>query len=170
MELATHDPLTQLPKRRHFYEKLGEVLDRSKRQEKCIAILFIDLDGFKSVNDSHGHETGDMLLKLVGRRLVENVRRSDTAARHGGDEFVVLIPEEHDRAEAEQLGRKLLHALSEPYLLPGYRLEIGASIGVRIFTGEPDETPEIVMRDADTAMYQAKNSGKGRVVVFGTPH
>jgi diguanylate cyclase (GGDEF)-like protein/PAS domain S-box-containing protein len=173
--LAWHDALTQLPNRRLFVDHLELALAASERSGRCGAVLFFDLDNFKPLNDSHGHAMGDLLLKEVARRLLLNIRPSDTAARFGGDEFVVLLTDlapEKDEAkqQAAQRGEVIRQALGQPYLLTG--LHDGTSVevthrcsatgGIAVFSGS--EVPvEALIERADAAMYQAKEAGRNRV-------
>jgi diguanylate cyclase (GGDEF)-like protein len=166
---ANFDELTNLPNRHMFNDRLEQALIQAQRYEQKGALLFIDLDRFKAVNDSYGHEAGDELLQKVGERLDACIRESDTAARFGGDEFVVLIPVEQDPEGAEILAGKLIEILSRPYRLTGIEVSVGASIGIRIFPEETDgsgESVETILKDADSAMYKAKTSGKGRFHVW----
>jgi diguanylate cyclase (GGDEF)-like protein/PAS domain S-box-containing protein len=170
---ASHDPLTDLPNRALFTERVARILGGRRSGDSRAAVLFIDLDGFKAVNDTVGHQAGDELLVQAGRRLRESVRAGDTAARLGGDEFAALIVDESGRAEADGADRerhirdvadRLRAALSEPYPVDGARpVRVGASVGVAF--AEPGLTPAELMRNADLAMYRAKQAGKGRVEV-----
>ncbi len=160
---ANYDELTSLPNRHLFNDRLEQALFQTKRLNHKGALLFLDLDRFKSVNDRYGHERGDELLRLVGKRLKKGIRASDTAARFGGDEFVILVPTEQELEGVKALASKLIEVISHPYSLTGSEVSIGVSIGIRMFF---DENAETVLRDADTAMYKAKSEGKGRYSVF----
>jgi diguanylate cyclase (GGDEF)-like protein len=122
--VAQYDPLTGLPNRELLSDRLRTTLTRARRQQTSFALLFIDLNGFKRVNDSMGHAAGDQLLKLVAQRLIQSVRESDTAARLGGDEFVILVERIGERRSAQDVDDKLRTAFAEPFLLEGSRLEI----------------------------------------------
>jgi diguanylate cyclase (GGDEF)-like protein/PAS domain S-box-containing protein len=161
---AIHDPLTDLPNRRLFMDRLGQALRRTRRQRNQVAVLFMDLDGFKVVNDSLGHEVGDLLLTVVAQRLGRCLRPEDTLARFGGDEFVVLVEDVEDADEAVRVAERIIDALRERFVLDGRELYARASIGIAI--GE-DRTkdPDGFLRDADTAMYWAKDEG-GAYAVF----
>lgn len=181
-KLAFYDPLTGLPNRRLLEDRLGQSLASSKRSGIFGALLFLDLDNFKPLNDLHGHEAGDLLLIEVANRLKGGVREMDTVARFGGDEFVVIIRElDRDVAISRQqvagIAEKLRHRLAEPYRLyvnhggmAGQEIEhrCSASIGIRVFIGngiDPDE----ILKQADLAMYQAKDAGRNTICFFSPP-
>ena len=159
---ALHDPLTGLANRALFMDRLAHAVTRLKRTPGQFAVLFIDLDRFKPVNDSSGHDTGDRLLRSVAARIRRVMRPSDTLARLGGDEFTVLV-EDIDDEGAVSLAERLREALSEPYRLSTGRFSVGASIGVAL--GDAETTPDEVLRNADRAMYLAKQRGRGRSVL-----
>jgi diguanylate cyclase (GGDEF)-like protein/PAS domain S-box-containing protein len=159
---ALHDPLTGLGNRALFADRLEHALARGRRPEVSVAILLIDLDGFKDINDSLGHDAGDDLLTIAGMRLQGHARPGDTVARLGGDEFGVLL-EDIAAAEAVRSAEGLLEGLATPIVLRDRDLTPTASIGIAIATGEDAET---LLRNADTAMYAAKRQGKGRYAVF----
>jgi len=166
---ANYDELTALPNRHMFHDRLDQAYIQALRYSLTGALLFIDLDGFKAVNDNYGHETGDELLKQVGKRLSSSIRGTDTAARYGGDEFIVLLPVEQDLDGVKLLAEKLIGIISRPYRLTGVEITVGASIGIRFFPSENDksvESVDILIKDADTAMYEAKASGKGRISIW----
>jgi diguanylate cyclase (GGDEF)-like protein len=160
-----HDPLTDLPNRTLFLDRLALALARLRRHQTSIAVLFIDLDNFKVVNDSLGHNAGDKLLVELGSRLRGAIRPSDTIARFGGDEFVVLCEDIDDARDAVTVGQRIVEAASEPFTLEGREMFVSASVGVALAL-DPDATPETLLRDADAAMYRAKERGRGRVEVF----
>jgi diguanylate cyclase (GGDEF)-like protein len=160
-----HDPLTDLPNRTLFLDRLALALARLHRARTNIAVLFIDLDHFKIVNDSLGHGAGDKLLVEIGERLREAIRPSDTIARFGGDEFVVLCEGITDARDAVAVGQRIVAAASYPFLLEGREMFVSASVGVAL-TLDGAATPETLLRDADVAMYRAKERGRGRVEVF----
>ncbi|HEY6513940.1 MAG TPA: EAL domain-containing protein [Burkholderiaceae bacterium] len=157
--LATHDSLTGLPNRVMFGELLNHVLALSRRNQRKFAVLFIDLDRFKFINDSLGHEAGDALLREVARRLKDSLRASDIVARLGGDEFVMLLQDLHNSEQAGVIARKLLSAVIKPIELNGQECRVTASIGISVF---PDDALEeaSLMTHADLAMYHAKEEGK----------
>jgi diguanylate cyclase (GGDEF)-like protein/PAS domain S-box-containing protein len=152
---AQHDALTGLPNRR----RMQDVLDCTLRQDP-VAVLFVDLDGFKPVNDAHGHEAGDELLRQVAHRLSACVREEDVLARVGGDEFVVLMPGVLNWDDAEAMAARIRQEASRPFLIDGGEVLIGASVGLHV--GAPAEDPDEVLRAADHAMYTVKKSGGGR--------
>ena len=157
--LAFYDPLTDLPNRALFFDRLSQMLVQSRRDKTRFALLLLDLDGFKAVNDTHGHETGDALLQAVGRRLRNCVRESDTVARTGGDEFVILLPRLGESSDAPRVAGKVLEALAEPFLLTGRECRVGTSIGLCIAPEDGDDMETLLSR-ADTAMYESKARGK----------
>ena len=157
--LAHHDQLTGLPNRTLFYDRLRQALVQAKRREKGFVLFFMDLDGFKAVNDTHGHELGDQLLKAVGQRLGECVRESDTVARMGGDEFTVLLPDLQSRENASAIALQILKTLTQPFQLGAVTCEIGASIGISCYPQDGEEPDRIISR-ADAAMYRVKNTGR----------
>jgi diguanylate cyclase (GGDEF)-like protein/PAS domain S-box-containing protein len=163
---AMHDPLTGLPNRHLFMERLGHALLRYHRRETGLfAVLFLDLDRFKVVNDSLGHHVGDELLQVVGDRLRASLRASDTVARFGGDEFAVLLEELEDLDEATHIADRLGQAVAAPINLSGYEVFSSASIGIALCSGGM-ERPEYLLRNADVAMYRAKGAGASRYEVF----
>jgi diguanylate cyclase (GGDEF)-like protein len=159
---ALHDPLTNLPNRSLFLDRLHQAEQRAPRNGTAVAVLFLDLDGFKTVNDSLGHARGDELLIAVAKRLDEALRAGDTAARLGGDEFAVLVDGLDDEREAVAVAARILEALREPVTLGGQDFYVRASIGVATARRPGGD----LLRDADLAMYQAKAQGRGRVVSF----
>ncbi len=165
---AFHDPLTGLPNRALLLDRLGHALDRGGREGTAVALLLLDLDGFKHVNDSLGHAAGDRLLVAFARRLPDGyLRRGDTLARLGGDEFVILMEGVRDLAEVTRLAERLSAspALWAPYALDGREVVIRASIGVAMSRAGESEAADL-LRDADTALYRAKAAGKGDYAVF----
>src|SRR4051794_28983536 len=160
-----HDPLTDLPNRTLFLDRLELALARLRRSQGSIAVLFIDLDNFKVVNDSLGHNAGDRLLVELAGRLRSAIRPSDTIARFGGDEFVVLCEDISDARDAVMVGQRIVESASDPFMLEGREMFASASVGVALAL-DPDSTPETLLRDADAAMYRAKERGRGRVEVF----
>lgn len=162
---AFHDSLTGLANRALFADRLEHALTRVRRFRQPLAVLFIDLDDFKTVNDSLGHGEGDLLLTAVAERLREGVRASDTIARMGGDEFAVLIEDPEDAATPVDVAHRLLGTLAEPFGLGGKELFVHASVGIAV-SANRKQTGEDLLRDADAAMYTAKSNGKNRVEVF----
>ena len=160
--LALHDPLTGLANRVLFRERLLQCIREAKRFERKFAVLYLDLDFFKAVNDQHGHDIGDLLLQEVGKRLSCLVREADTVARLGGDEFAIIIESLAEPANVAVVAEKCVDALSLPFLLGGIECRIGCSIGVAIY---PDDatTDDGLLKKSDDAMYEAKRTGRNRV-------
>jgi diguanylate cyclase (GGDEF)-like protein/PAS domain S-box-containing protein len=158
--LAYYDALTELPNRQLFNDRCVEALQRSCVDGKLLAILFLDLDRFKYVNDTLGHPIGDELLRAVAHRLTGSLRHTDTVARLGGDEFIVLLQELKSRDDARHVAHKLIAALSQPFFVQGHKLDIGASIGAACFPVDGDDATTLI-KNADLALYQAKDEGRG---------
>jgi len=156
---ATHDALTGLPNRAFFRELLARGLVHARREDKLLAVLFLDLDGFKNINDSLGHEAGDSLLKSIAQRIVGSLRKDDVVARQGGDEFTILLQGINAYPDIVQIAEKLLQSISEPLHFGSHTMYVTASIGVTIFPFDDDDVDSL-LRNADTAMYQAKAAGK----------
>ena len=164
---AFHDPLTELPNRSLFMNRVEQGLARLDRRGKALAILFFDLDRFKVVNDTMGHEKGDALLQEIGKRLNEMLRPGDTAARFGGDEFTLLLEDLNGIDDARVITERLIEALQKPIYMDGREFEITASIGVAMSFSRNDRASDL-LRNADIAMYRAKNKGKARYEIFDT--
>jgi diguanylate cyclase (GGDEF)-like protein len=156
---AYHDILTDLPNRILFKDRLGLAVIQAKRKLTELAVMFIDLDRFKLVNDTLGHVKGDELLQQAARRLKDCLRKGDTLARHSGDEFTIVLPELRDRADAQAIADKFLEALQQPFDLDGHVVHISASIGIAVYPTDGDSIEEL-LRHADIAMYQVKAQGK----------
>ncbi len=163
--LAHVDSVTTLPNRHEFNERLEFALLRAARHETAVGLLLLDLDNFKVVNDTLGHDSGDVLLKLVAERLVATLRSSDVICRIGGDEFVVIVEPADDTAEADEVARKILAALAAPFEVEGHHLHMSASIGVSLYPRDALDARTLT-RSADTAMYHAKSRGKNAFEVF----
>ncbi len=163
---ATHDPLTGLPNRALFNEVAEQALGRAARYHASTAVMFLDLDGFKAINDSLGHDAGDRLLVEVARRLRVAVRVGDLVARMGGDEFCILCEQVSGLNEVRELGQRLIDAVSAPLRLHGRDVQIGTSIGIALDNAGRELIGSLV-RDADVALYRAKHNGRGRVELFG---
>ncbi len=163
-QAAFHDPLTNLANRALFHDRVHHALERTERASTRVAVLLLDLDHFKNVNDSLGHEAGDRMLLGVAERLLDCTRRSDTVCRLGGDEFSILLETVNDDDTVTTVAERILESLAQPFIISGHELFVGASIGVA--RAEPGETPEDVLRNADVAMYHAKNRGRGGCQVF----
>ncbi len=166
---ALHDPLTGLPNRRLFVDRLGQALRRTRRRGRGVAVLFMDLDGFKYINDSFGHETGDGLLVAVAERLEGCLRPEDTLARFGGDEFVVLLEDAEGPDEPVRVAERIIRRLGGPFVLNERDLFTKISIGIAM-GGDRAKDPGDLLRDADTAMYRAKEEGSGYSVFDPVMH
>lgn len=163
--LAHHDPLTNLPNRMLLQDRTSQALQQAGRNGGQVALFILDLDHFKTINDSVGHSIGDQLLLQLAKRLQQFVRNGDTISRQGGDEFIILIPEIRHVDEVSQLGERLLEACAEPFLLDGVRYDLSMSIGISLYPDDADDQ-EALYRHADAAMYQAKQEGRGRFRFF----
>jgi diguanylate cyclase (GGDEF)-like protein/PAS domain S-box-containing protein len=163
---ALHDSLTGLPNRALLMDRLRQVLARSARHPSLTAVVFIDLDGFKDINDSLGHDIGDQVLREIGGRIEHHVRPSDTVARLGGDEFVVLCTDLRVEQNIVEICERLTEALAKPAIVGGFEVEVTASIGIALSDGEAAVTPEEMLRNADAAMYGAKTQGKNRWEIY----
>jgi len=167
--IAYHDPLTGLPNRKLFQERLVQAIEWAKYNEQLIGLLFLDLDGFKTINDTFGHVVGDLLLKAVAKRLSGCLRSSDTVARLGGDEFVVILPAIPSARKAGQVAEKILATLAENFLLQDYTISVTMSVGISMYP-QDGVSIETLIVEADRAMYQAKQTGKGQHVFASDPH
>ncbi|CAM3892941.1 EAL domain-containing protein [Paracidovorax anthurii] len=168
--LAYYDPLTQLPNRRLLVDRLQQTVAASKRRGRCGAVLMLDLDNFKTLNETQGHERGDLLLRQVAQRLRGCVQPEDTVARHGGDEFVVVLEDlgqspQGAAARAEELGQKILAAMRQPFLIEGEPRHTTVSMGVTVFQGQRETVDELLQR-SDLAMYQAKAGGRNALQFY----
>jgi diguanylate cyclase (GGDEF)-like protein/PAS domain S-box-containing protein len=163
--LAQHDFLTDLPNRVLLNDRITQAISFAARYNKQLAVMFVDLDGFKRINDSLGHTVGDKLLQLVASRLVACVRRSDTVSRLGGDEFVVLLYQVEHAEDAAYISKKILSSLAEPFSIDQKHLDISASIGVSTYPGDGQDA-ETLLQKADTAMYAAKKLGRNNCQFF----
>jgi len=166
--LAHFDLLTDLPNRTLFFDRLQQAFARSQRYQEGLAVMMLDLDGFKAVNDTLGHQAGDLLLAAFAYRLKQTLRQSDTAARMGGDEFTVLLHGIRQEQDALTAAAKILSALEQPFDILGSPCHVGASIGVAIFQpGYP--SADALLQAADGAMYAAKRAGKNGCVLAQAP-
>ena len=164
-QLAFHDPLTGLPNRIHFRDRLERALLRAEEENQSIAVIFLDLDGFKNINDTLGHSYGDQLLKVISERLRSCLRKTDSAARLGGDEFTILVEEVKEAAEAIMIVERIVHAFTDPIQLKDENITVSGSFGIAISTPHHD-TAEELLRKADVAMYAAKNKTKGNYYIY----
>jgi diguanylate cyclase (GGDEF)-like protein/PAS domain S-box-containing protein len=166
-QLAHFDSLTHLPNRSLLYDRLGQAITLAKRKRSSIALLYIDLDGFKKINDTMGHHMGDLLLKQVAERLRLCVRESDTLARIGGDEFTIFLNDAQERDNVERVAQKVINSIDQPFDLEGQTARIGASVGIARYPYDAPTSGTLLIV-ADKAMYAAKAAGKN-TYRFGTP-
>jgi Amt family ammonium transporter len=158
--------LTGLAKRRLLVNELSRSILRLDRQDQTNAILFIDLDGFKAINDQYGHNAGDILLKEAANRIQTIIRKTDLAARFGGDEFVILLENIQNESFAAQVADKIIHSIKQPIQLPNDVTGcVNASIGLKVFDGGSKKNVDDILNMADKAMYEAKRRGKGQWVI-----
>ena len=163
--MAQYDGLTHLPNRALFSDRLQQALAAAKRDQNHLAMMFLDLDKFKPINDTYGHAVGDLLLKEAAQRIQDCLRASDTAARIGGDEFVVLLPIIEAEQDASMVGEKIRNALVQPFELAGHTLNISSSIGVAVYP-EHGADEKLLVKSADIAMYHAKKNGRDNVKLY----
>jgi len=158
--MATHDVLTDLPSLRLGKDRLSMALGTARRHKNLAAVMFIDLDDFKAVNDAHGHAAGDNVLKEVANRLRSSVRETDTVARVGGDEFLLIATELHSSDDAARIAEKVVHLVSQPVILNhDQQATVGASVGIALYPDHGEDIDQLI-KQADQAMYQVKNTGK----------
>ena len=162
---ATFDPVTGLPNRALVLDRLSQALAQVRRRDMRAALLFVDLDGFKQVNDTHGHEAGDRVLEEAAARMSDCVREPDTVGRLGGDEFAVILPNVDGVDSAEVVARKILAVFDQPFRVDRHHLRLSASIGVSV-SPRHGEDPKTLMRNADAAMYRVKAGGRNGVQVY----
>ncbi len=160
-QIAHHDVLTQLPNRLSLFDRLELAIIHAKNHQRLLAVCYLDLDGFKPINDNFGHDAGDQVLKIVAKRLLDVVRNNDTVARLGGDEFVILFGDIEKVDDCERLLDRVLLEISQPMQLENTLVQVTASIGVTLFP-QDDVEPELLLKHADQAMYKAKKSGKSK--------
>ncbi|MDD5250407.1 MAG: PAS domain S-box protein [Rhodocyclaceae bacterium] len=165
-QLAYYDPLTDLPNRRLLLDRLGQAVSQAQRHDRLLAVMFMDLDNFKQINDTLGHEAGDELLKQVAMRLQACVRTGDTVSRQGGDEFVIVLAEIANPAAAVVVADKILHALASPVALGAAAPVVTISIGISVYSADGADNAAELMRQADIAMYEAKRAGRNRYHFF----
>jgi len=162
LHLAEHDALTDLPNRLLLNDRLARSIALSRRYGRRLAVLFLDCDRFKHINDTLGHAVGDQVLRSIAKRLTTCVRESDTVSRHGGDEFLILLSEIDHPEDAEAIGQKIVASVAEPHFVSGHELQLTASVGIALYPEDGQDAQSLIMR-ADTAMYHAKNTGRNRV-------
>jgi diguanylate cyclase (GGDEF)-like protein len=155
---ATHDSLTSLPNRKHFYDRLSETMASAKQEGRGFTVLYLDLDGFKAINDDLGHAVGDQLIERTARRLEKCVRKADMVARVGGDEFIVIL-RDIAPSDVTKVAEKIIESLAEPFMIAGKTLSITTSIGVATYPQDGEDVNTLI-HSADSAMYEAKRNGK----------
>jgi diguanylate cyclase (GGDEF)-like protein len=165
--LAHHDGLTSLPNRGLFLERLNHAIARAHRTQDQIALLFLDIDNFKQINDTLGHHVGDQLLQIVAQRLTSCVREGDTVARLGGDEFTIILESINHADDVAPIARKIIAALSLPMPIDGQELTVGASIGISLYPADSERADEL-LKLADTAMYHVKKEGRNNFRFFNS--
>ncbi|GAA6172773.1 hypothetical protein NBRC116592_24430 [Colwellia sp. KU-HH00111] len=164
-QIATHDHLTGLANRALFQEQLDLCLASAKRNKKLVAVFFLDLDGFKAVNDTYGHDIGDKLLQQVSTRIKNLIRAEDVLARIGGDEFSLLTSNLVDKADVKRISHAIIHAISEIFELDGHQCKIGVSIGISFYPEHAEDATSL-LKKADEAMYAIKKSGKNNYLIY----
>jgi diguanylate cyclase (GGDEF)-like protein/PAS domain S-box-containing protein len=162
LHLAEHDALTDLPNRLLLNDRLARAIALARRYGRRLAVLFLDCDRFKHINDTLGHAIGDQVLRSIAKRLTTCVRESDTVSRHGGDEFLILLSELDHPEDAEAIAQKIVDSIAEPHLIAGHELQLTASVGIALYPEDGQDAQSLIMR-ADTAMYYAKNTGRNKV-------
>jgi diguanylate cyclase (GGDEF)-like protein/PAS domain S-box-containing protein len=165
-QMAHHDLLTGLPNRAFFFDRLNCIMEHSRRYKERFALLYLDLDGFKKINDDLGHDAGDELLREMGSRLEQCLRKADSVARLGGDEFIVLLSKVNERQDPTVVAKKIITAVAAPFAISGKICHVGVSIGIVVFPEDGDNV-DILVKKADTAMYQAKGAGRNTYRYFG---
>ena len=164
-QMAYHDSLTGLPNRKLFSDRLGIALAQAQRNQKKVGIAMLDLDNFKGVNDTLGHDVGDLLLQAATERLSAALRKSDTVARFGGDEFLLILPDLKVRKDAIHVAQKIVDIFCKPFIVDTHQLVITTSIGIAVYPN--DGTDEgTLLKNADIAMYQAKQAGRSRYQIY----
>lgn len=162
---AFHDPLTRLPNRTLFFDRTTKAIEDAKSNDHAIAILFLDCDGFKSINDAYGHDVGDEVIKDLGRRISMSIGKNDTVARLGGDEFTVLLPHINTPHDVVEVAHRILQSANTLWEMMGYQLDLSVSIGVAIYPSDGVDTQTLI-KHADEALYNAKKQGKNTYVVY----
>ncbi|RHW37694.1 GGDEF domain-containing protein [Lysinibacillus yapensis] len=165
--MAYHDALTDLPNRRLFKERLSQAIKEAESEHRMMAVMYLDMDKFKHINDTLGHDVGDELLMQFGKRVKRNLRQSDILARQGGDEFTILLPYIEHKQEAIQVAERILHSLQEPWQIGNHTFHTTSSIGLAFYS-ENGLTRNQLMKSADAALYEAKSNGRNNVKLAST--
>lgn len=163
--MANFDALTGLANRNLLNDRLSQALLNAHRKGSKVAVMFLDLDNFKNINDGHGHSAGDALLKIVAKRLLECIREGDTVARQGGDEFILLLPDVDGTQGVTKVAEKILNSVASPYSIAGHEMHVSVSIGIAVYPDD-GESVDVIFKNADTAMYNAKQDGRDRYRLF----
>jgi diguanylate cyclase (GGDEF)-like protein/PAS domain S-box-containing protein len=169
IQQATHDALTKLPNRSLLIDRFRQALIRARKRKELMGLLFVDLDRFKFINDTYGHNVGDHVLYLVAQRLVNHTRDNDTVARIGGDEFIILLPTLRSIRDGELIAESILHSISQPYAFDHKQLILTASVGISFFPRDGDDF-DLLLKQADAAMYRAKEEGRNTLRTFTHEH
>jgi diguanylate cyclase (GGDEF)-like protein/PAS domain S-box-containing protein len=164
--LAHHDTLTGLPNRSKFYKSANQTIEKNKLTTGQFGLCYLDLDGFKLVNDTYGHDAGDEVLRVVAKRLENAVRKGDLACRLAGDEFVLFIEPVQDKTQLAELSSRVIESIQKPIAYKGITLSVGVSIGVTIAYYNEEKDIDYVLKESDQAMYEAKLSGKGQYIFY----
>ena len=164
-KIAHYDSLTGLSNRNFFYEQLDKLIERVRRENKLMAVMFLDLDNFKPVNDEHGHSVGDLLLQSVAKRITSCLRKNDIAARLGGDEFIIAYDTSGNEESLAIAAQRIIEVISDVYILSGQELKISASIGVSVYPKDGVDM-DVLIKNADTAMYSTKEDGGNNYNLF----
>jgi diguanylate cyclase (GGDEF)-like protein len=164
-ELALYDTLTNLPNRTLFNIELEHEIIQAKRYDYKLALIFLDLDGFKAVNDTFGHHIGDLLLKEVATKINASIRKVDIASRLGGDEFTIVVTHVKDKEHAQKIAKKILQELNSDITIENNKIKIGASIGIALYPDDANDMQTLLV-NADTAMYKAKQNGKNQIFIY----
>lgn len=165
-DAALHDALTGLPNRALLFDRIKRLISAQPRSNQLSAIVYLDLDDFKQVNDTFGHAVGDALLNQICQKVERLLRQADTLSRVGGDEFIIILPNQTDKAQTRQILNRILEAVVEPMDINGHTIQVSSSIGVTFLSNDNSEDADQLIQQADQAMYHAKNSGKNAICFF----
>ncbi|WP_134684942.1 diguanylate cyclase domain-containing protein [Brevibacillus migulae] len=166
--MAYHDMLTELPNRRKLYDLIDDALKQTQENRKMLAVMYLDCDDFKKINDTLGHEAGDEFLRGLSKRLRYCVRDTDILSRFGGDEFVIILPDIANEEEVARIAERIIHSLGQPWLIKQQQLSVTVSVGISLYPRDGQEKYELIGR-ADEALYQAKDLGRNRYKLYSQP-